>query len=896
MNKRLEALLRDEGENYILPFFWQHGEEEAVLREEIARIYDCGIRAMCVEARPHPDFAGPGWWHDMDIIMEEARARDMKVWVLDDAHFPTGYANGYIKNKYPMKGKQYVMVKHADVSGPLPQVGMNITSMAKTVPSPFPDPMASMFSRSSEPPRVFDDDHMLCVIATGILHDEHAGGEIINLTQQVGADGMLYWDVPAGMWRVFVFYITRNGGGRADYINVIDQESCRVQIEAVYEPHFAHYGADFGKTFAGFFSDEPQMGNVGGFAMDESIGRKMMPLPWNKDVPEMLAQALGDEWHTLLPALWYEFADKDTQARVRYAYMDIVTRLYAKAFCGQLGDWCAAHGVEYIGHIIEDQNQHTRLGCSVGHFFRSMGGQHMAGIDDIGNQVIFGREHNNRSGGFVKGDGEFFHYALGKLGSSLGHIDPKKKGRTMCEIYGAYGWSTGVRHMKWITDHFLVRGINYIVPHAFSPKEFPDPDCPPHFYARGRNPQYRHFQQLMRYANRLFHLLNGGVSFAPVGILYHAESEWSGGYMYLQKPARALTQQQIDFDILPSDVFANMSAFQADFDGKLHVNGITYSALVVPYSEYLTSHTAAFIGQARQAGFPVIFVDALPSGICDTAQPERQTQLLAGLQGCAVCALDQLPDYLRRQGIYEITLSQPFPLLTYYHYRTDTDTFLFNNEDPACTFDGTIDVPVKGAAVLYDAFANTLRPADTTETPDGTRLKLRLEPYEMAVVIFDVTGQTRPAALPQGEKAVIPGPWQLSFAQALEYPQFGPATQLHTLTDVNRIDPSFSGFMGYETTFTAKAAATACLELQHAFEAVEVWVNGRHAGMRICPPYRFDIGGLLQDGENTLRIEVANTLDNYMRTQDQGFMSSFFRSSDTVTPSGLLGEVRIYVK
>jgi hypothetical protein len=74
-------------------------------------------------------------------------------------------------------------------------------------------------------------------------------------------------------------------------------------------------------------------------------------------------------------------------------------------------------------------------------------------------------------------DSEFFHYGLAKLGVSLAHLDPKKQGRTMCEVYGAYGWTEGLKLMKWLTDHMLVRGVNYFVPHAFTQKAFPDPDC-----------------------------------------------------------------------------------------------------------------------------------------------------------------------------------------------------------------------------------------------------------------------------------------------------------------------------------------------------------------------------------------------------------------------------------
>jgi len=338
----------------------------------------------------------------------------------------------------------------------------------------------------------------------------------------------------------------------------------------VYEPHYAHYKDDFGKTIAGFFSDEPAVGNTSGFDFNESIGRKLMPLPWNKDMPGMLAGRLGDDYLRLLPALWGDAGDHTLTARVRYAYMDSATALMAKNFSEQIGQWCQAHGVEYTGHIIEDNNHHSRLGCSMGHFFRAMQGQHMSGIDDIGNQVLLGGENYDRMSSFTPpGDGEFYHFALGKLGSSLAHIDPKKKGRAMCEIYGAYGWNTGVRLMKYLTDHFLVRGISQYVPHAFSPKEIPDPDCPPHFYAHGENPQYRHFGKLMRYLNRMCHVFSGGLHAAPVAVLYHGEAEWTGGHMYMQKPARQLLEHQIEFDILPSDLFAYMAAFNASFDGAL---------------------------------------------------------------------------------------------------------------------------------------------------------------------------------------------------------------------------------------------------------------------------------------------------------------------------------------
>ena len=48
-DKKLEECLAGREETkYLLPFFWQHGEEHSVLEREIDAIYSCGIREFCV--------------------------------------------------------------------------------------------------------------------------------------------------------------------------------------------------------------------------------------------------------------------------------------------------------------------------------------------------------------------------------------------------------------------------------------------------------------------------------------------------------------------------------------------------------------------------------------------------------------------------------------------------------------------------------------------------------------------------------------------------------------------------------------------------------------------------------------------------------------------------------
>ena len=65
---------------------------------------------------------------------------------------------------------------------------------------------------------------------------------------------------------------------------------------------------------------------------------------------------------------------------------------------------------------------------------------------------------------------------------------------------------------------------------------YPDRDHPPHFYARGNNPQFPAFAKLMQYMQRSAHLLTGGQPMIDAAVLYHAESEWSAkDYQLYQK-------------------------------------------------------------------------------------------------------------------------------------------------------------------------------------------------------------------------------------------------------------------------------------------------------------------------------------------------------------------------
>ena len=870
--KKLNDCLSGQYENYILPFFWQHGEDDATLIREINAIENSGIKAVCVESRTHEEFCEDGWWHTMDVILRECEKRNMKVWILDDKHFPSGYANGIIPKKYPNQVMWGITERHIDVVGPQKHASV-------------------MFDWKSAP-----DDELLAVIACKRASEKGMlTGETIDITDGV-YDGMVYFDLPEGSYRIVFLLKTHTGldDTMRQYADKLTNFGGDAYLEAVYEPHWQHYSSQFGKTIAGFFSDEPCFGNnsSNGFYNATELGVRFTHYPYSEDVISELYKQYGGNTFSMLPFLWFT-SENPHSANIRIAYMDCITNLYKKNFSEKLGNWCRSHGVEYIGHIIEDDGQHLMTGSSAGHFFRALDGQDMAGIDVVLCQVVPGMTDygNAVSCSYKEADPDFFHFTLAKLGSSHAHIQPEKRGRAMCEIFGAYGWAEGLKMMKWLVDFMSVRGINHYVPHAFTPI-FPDSDCPPHMFAQGKNPQYHRFADLMAYTNRICHIANGTHHVASAALLYHAEAYWSGGeYMKDDILARYLTERQLDFDIVPEDRLATSEIH----NGRLHIGNADYPCLILPYAQFLTKRILTDAERIATAGVPVYCIDALPI--------DAESGIAADLPHVNVVSLDELSSVLYSSGCADITVvssSGPVEKLRTCHYRDeDSDYYFITNEGIHEKIDVTLSLMgFRGDTfVLYDAMSNK---TFCERTDENGNITLTLTPYCFVILAIGETVDLGDIpAYPHDKFAssrVHDGAWEVSLATQEEYPNFKHycfTDKLFNITDRNE-NPRFSGHMQYKTVFkTCKLQPDEriILDLGEVGESVDVTVNGQKVGFSITPPYRFDITDAVcstpQNHDNTLIAEVIN----HLGYQIQDSFSKYL----LFEPSGILGPVKFEI-
>lgn len=845
-------------ENHVMPFLWVHGEEEKIYRRMVRAIYEANIRSFCVEARPHDGFCKDTWWRDMDIILDEAQKRGMRVWILDDKHFPTGYANGQAAKAPIELRRQGLLHKVFDVRGK--RIRLNVEKQAHPPKiKPFMYLLTDTLNKNRAADCKFSDDRWYSVTAMRTDRLE----EPICLDPFV-REGKLEWTAPEGNWQVHLCFLSRNIGTHRSYINMMDRESCRILLDAVYEPHYAHYKDKFGTVVAGFFSDEPELGNNSMYKMYNTLGSEQ-DLPWSRELETALKERLGGEMPSLLPLLWCDGGDEKLAAKVRYHYMDCVSRLTEQDFSQQIGQWCGEHGVEYIGHVVEDNNQHARTGTSLGHYFRGLKGQSMAGIDDIGGQVEPKGEDKKKKSVFgYMDDGEFYHYALGKLGSSMGAIVPHMQGRTMCEIFGNYGWKEGVRLEKYLLDHFMVRGVNYFVPHAFTCSPYPEKDCPPHFYAQGNNPQYRHFGELMKYAERVCHMISGGSAVSPVAVLYHAEAEWCGKCMLIQKPARVLLDNQIDFQFVPADAFAEREFYRTEVTDALTVNGLRYETLVIPYAQFITKETAETIKLLMENGGRVFFLDGLPEGLC------TGEELPAALKNCTTLALEELSAEL--EDLRTVGLEPANNRIRAMHYKGEKEFYYLCNEGDHF-YRGAVVLP-KGAYCKYDAWRDSY---ETAWMQDG-RIPVEIAPSHSLFLIVGEEIETSSWPTLGDEKTILTH-FRQSVCRAIHYPEFGDAKDIVSPTNYALTDKKFSGIIRYETTFEGRFRT---LEITDAYEGVEAFLNDKSLGIQVAPPFLYDLRETVRDGENHLRIEVATTLE-----RERGNIKN-------AAPTGIVGEVALY--
>ena len=240
--------------------------------------------------------------------------------------------------------------------------------------------------------------------------------------------------------------------------------------------------------------------------------------------------------------------------------------------------------------------------------------------------------------------------------------------------------------------------------------------------------------------------------------------------------------------------------------------------------------------------------------------------------------------------------------------------FISNQSDEKKDFQAIFRCASK-SVMFYDPLENRyfIDVDDVISSDSLTVMRMRMEPWQSIFVLFgeesiepDITARWHvPMVGPDMPQTVFEWKtdgWQLLFKES------GIQVKSDTLFSwVDHERPEvryYSGHVRYTTTLHYHGENTrryVKLDLGDVRDMAHVWLNGHDLGVLWWPPYTVNINAYLEEGENTLEVEVVNTWHNALRGTDLGtppydgiWTNAKYRTKgDGLLPAGLLGPVKL---
>jgi len=479
---------------------------------------------------------------------------------------------------------------------------------------------------------------------------------------------------------------------------------------------------------------------------------------------------------------------------------------------------------------------------------------------------------------------------INKLVSSAAHQSGRRliSAEEMTNTYRMF--ETTLELLKLGSDMSAISGTTHSVWHGFnySPPQAGFPGWVQYgSYLNEQNTWWPHFHLLNEYRSRISALLQNADMQTDIAILLPIDSLWAQYGVQTEPFPNYPKGSPYDIPYLLWEA-VHKNGGNCDFvtprqladasvrGGKLLIGCKAYSALLtVPASSPLPTHLA------RDTAFPTIPVPDLPNRNYLDWYRSAQTK-------------HQLP--------HAVAIEEPNRYLLQNHYLGDQgdDIFLFVNACLKCAVSSTILFPKE----IYQNRTAWVYNAATDEkqllTLENGSTWLYLPPAESLFIIFEK---------PDAQAAAHASLWAPAYHEGQEY--FPIHTEWHVslhhaiygwtrdtvmqqLCDLR--ETQFKDFSG-TLTYTARIHRDSLgpdpiLDLGEVHDICELIINGTSCGVKWYGERIYDnVAPLLHPGDNTIKIRVTTTLNNYVHTltDDKVIQHYILKRNVPTTPAGLLG-------
>jgi hypothetical protein len=380
-----------------------YGLEGPLSREAFAADLDAmqkqGIQVVTMEGgyKMKEPYLSEGYFKNIQVLVEELKKRNMRLWIIDEGKYPSGFAGGKFSQERPDLRMQGLVAGRINV-----KEGETVTR--KLDPSFISAIAVNQQARTTQPVDI-------------------SSGEL-NFTAKQGN-----WQLMLVQHR-FKTAVTRaanNPTGGKDTVNslcdYLNPEATRQFLEFTHVQYKKYIGQEFGKTVLGFRGDEPEFGFT----------------PWTPGIDELFKKKKGYDVRPYLASFFTNLAD-EKQKLAKADYWDVWSDLFRDNFFKIQADWCAANGLEYMVHV-DHEDKMMDLGRTEGDYFRDMRYVQVPGVDAIWNQIWPGKVAD-----------------FSKIASSAAHMFGRP--RALSETFAAYNPKPTIEEARWVINQQLVRGIN----------------------------------------------------------------------------------------------------------------------------------------------------------------------------------------------------------------------------------------------------------------------------------------------------------------------------------------------------------------------------------------------------------------------------------------------------
>ena len=675
------------------------------VERDLDTLHGLGFQAVTVQAGFGMPFAymSPEYLAFFRKFVLEAKQRNMRVWIVDDAGYPSGFAGGKFTTEKP-------------------ELRMQALEVAEKIP----------------------------VAGGAVVHRELAPGVVsAAAVDQDGAaisiplhGNTLEWTAPKGSWTVLVVdHEFRTSPTRSDtnpqrvkdgsqsLEDYLDPAATEQYLRFTHELYKQVIGDEFGKTVLGFRGDEPDYSIPG--------------LPWTPKFFERFREIKGYDVQPYVALFAQSPSRRDPgiaihltpeQIRIEGDYYDVYSQMFAAGFFKPQSDWCAANHLNYQVHLNHEELE-MELVRSEGSFFRDLRSVQEPGVDAIWHQIW-----KDTISDFPR------------LASSVAHVYGKP--RAFTESFAAYRPAPDVEMARYVLNEQFVRGINIIETMYF-----------PATSAGARRPNgymgEPGFPDLLSYARRLSYLMAMGRPDATVALFLPSSSMWMGddaSDKAFVSSERLLSEHQIDFDIVDEDALArDLKPLKGSFET---LSGNRYRTVILPAPMVVPAEALARLKAFAQGGGKVVFLGGAPKLIDGKTIRDAKPAMASEFSWATIVdaqlpptptppmqppAAPPAPMVVPGEVLAAINAAVIAPVVRLDKADTalrvlkrrwkDADVYLFFNEGAQAS-DHAVTLMSKGSTVeSWEPQTGTVAQVQSTRAGGNLSVQLKLAAYETRVIV-----------------------------------------------------------------------------------------------------------------------------------------------------------------